>query len=267
MLRAVREIALVGGLFVLYKLGRALATGHEELARTHARSVHRLEAVLHLPSEAHLQALLPTGALHAANYYYVGVHFPLTLAFLAWGLLRRPAAEYRWARNLLIVQTLSALVIHMAYPLAPPRMFPQWGFVDTMTTLGPSAYAGASGAVANQYAAMPSLHIGWAVLIAVVLWRTAPRRLGWVGAAHAGLTVAVVVVTANHWWVDGLVAVVLLAVALAVVPAPSLQAPSGRADDLLDAASSEGVVSWQPSSIGSAGSHTAGAGWSWLPGR
>lgn len=267
MLRAVREIALVGGLFLVYKLGRALATGHEVLAREHARSVHHLEAALHLPSEAHLQALMPTAVLHAANYYYVSVHFPLTLAFLIWGYLRRPAAEYRWARDLLVVQTLSALVIHIAFPLAPPRMFPQWGFLDTMTTLGPSAYAGTSGAVANQYAAMPSLHIGWAALIAVVLWRTAPRWLGWVGVTHAGLTVAVVVVTANHWWLDGVVAVALLAVALAVVPSPFLQTPAAPADDSRDAASSEGVVSWQPSSIGSAGSRTAAAGWSWLPGR
>jgi hypothetical protein len=265
MLRAAREILLVGGLFLLYKLGRALVTGHEAVARAHASLIHQAEAVLHLPSEAGIQALVPTGVLHAANYYYVGVHFTLTLVFLIWGFLFRSPAEYRWARNLLVVQTLLALAICMAFPAAPPRMFPQWGFLDTMTTLGPSAYTGTSGTIANQYAAMPSLHIGWAVLIAVVLWRTANRWLAWAGTLHAGITVAVVIVTANHWWLDGAVAVALLGLALAVVPGP-LQLPSETADEPRDAAASEGVLTWQPSSIGSAGSPTVGAGWCSRPG-
>ena len=99
-------------------------------------------------------------------------------------------------------------------------MFPHWGFLDTMTTYGPSAYDGASGALVNQYAAMPSLHIGWAVLIAVVVCRTGPRPLAVLACLHALTTVAVVTVTANHWLLDGLVAVALLGVALLVVPRP-----------------------------------------------
>ena len=143
--------------------------------------MHHLERVLHLPSEAWVQSLVPwDSVLHAANIYYFSVHFPTMIAFLVWGYLFRPRAEYRWARNLVIALTCSALVVHIVYPLAPPRMFPQWGFVDTMATLGPNAYAGTSGAMANQFAAMPSLHIGWAALIAYVIHRTGPRWLAWV---------------------------------------------------------------------------------------
>ena len=154
------------------------------------------------------------------------------VAFLVWGYLYRPRAEYRWARNLAIALTGTALVAHIVFPLAPPRMFPQWGFVDTMGTLGPDAYAGASGDLANQFAAMPSLHVGWAALIAYVVHRTGPRWLAWLATAHLAVTVLVVVVTANHYWLDGVIAVVLLA-AISVVVRPPVpidsQSPDRRA--------------------------------------
>jgi hypothetical protein len=212
--RAVREVTLVVALFGVYKLGRALVADQVDVALGHADLVRRVEELLRLPSEAALQAAVGSDALfRVANVYYTGVHFPLMVLFLVWGFARRPAREYAWARNLLVLQTGAALLIHLAFPLAPPRMFPQWGFLDTMTVLGPSPYDGASGAMANQFAAMPSLHVGWAVLIAYVVARTGPRRLAWIAAAHAVVTVLVVVVTANHWWLDGLVGVLLLVVA------------------------------------------------------
>jgi PAP2 superfamily protein len=216
------ELVLVSGLYVVYKLGRLLAADRGEAARAHARLVHHLERVLHLPSEAAIQgAVHSVRLLEAANVYYVSVHFPVTIAFLVWGFVVRPRAEYLWARRLLVVITLLGLAAHIAFPLAPPRMFPRWGFLDTMTTYGPSAYDGASGALVNQYAAMPSLHIGWAVLIAVVVCRTGPRWLAAAACLHALTTIAVVIVTANHWLLDGVVAMGLLGVALLVVPGPA----------------------------------------------
>jgi len=233
VLPALLELALVVVLFEAYRLGRLLARGDEPAAREHAEWVHRLEGVVHLPPEASVQALVPSDALlHLANVYYVSVHFPLMVVFLVWGYLFRPRAEYVWARNLLITLTGTALVVHILFPLAPPRMFPHWGFVDTMATFGPNAYAGASGAMVNQFAAMPSLHVGWAALIAYVVLRTGPRWLGAVAVTHVVVTVAVVVVTANHYWLDGIVALVLLAVATRVVrPAagPLASPPARRA--------------------------------------
>lgn len=212
--RALTELALVAVLFGVYKLGRALVADERSQAFLHAELVRRIEELLHLPSEAAIQASVHSeGLLRLANVYYTGVHFPLMAAFLVWGFARRPLAEYRWARDLLIIQTGTALVVHIVFPLAPPRMFPQWGFVDTMAVYGPSAYDGASGAMANQLAAMPSLHVGWAVLIAYVVARTGPRWLAPIAAAHAVVTVAVVIVTANHWWIDAVVGVALLVLA------------------------------------------------------
>lgn len=234
-LRAVvTELLLVSGLFVLYKLGRGLVVGQEDDATRHAELVRRTEAMLGLPSEAALQAALGAEALfRALNVYYVSMHFPAMVLFLVWGFVRRPPGEYRWARNLVVTVTGLALAIHVVFPLAPPRFFPQWGFVDTMTVYGPSAYDGASGAVANQLAAMPSLHVGWAVLIAYVVARTGPRWLAGLAAAHAVITVAVVVLTANHWWLDGLVGGLLVAVAACVLRAPR---PGASPDAVVDPA-------------------------------
>jgi hypothetical protein len=221
VLRAFLELALVLAMFQFYRLGRLLARGESASAYAHALRVHQLEYDMHLPSEAALQSLVPSDTLlHAANIYYFSVHFPAMIAFLVWGYLVRPRAQYHWARNLVAAVTGAALVVHVIYPLAPPRMFPQWGFVDTMATLGPNAYSGASGAMANQFAAMPSLHIGWAAIIAYVVYRTGPRWLAWVAIGHFALTVLVVVVTANHYWLDGMVAVLLVGAAVAFIPQP-----------------------------------------------
>ena len=227
LLPALLELALVAVLFEVYRLGRLLARGDESAAREHAVSVHDLEGLLHLPSEASLQALVPDTVLHLANVYYVSVHFPAMIVFLLWGYLFRPREQYVWARNLLIALTGTALVVHIVFPLAPPRMFPGWGFVDTMSTFGPNAYAGASGDLVNQFAAMPSLHVGWAALIAYVLHRTGPRWLAAVAAAHVVVTVVVVVVTANHYWLDGIVALALLAVAARIVRPPGPSSAAG----------------------------------------
>ncbi len=221
LLTGLLELLLVLGVYSLYRAGRVLAMGNEAEALDNGAAIHSLEAALNLPSEAHLQGLVPSvDFLELANYYYVSMHFPVAIAFLVWGLLRRPRAEYVWARNLMIVQTSLAVLIHILFPLAPPRMFSQFGFVDTMTVYGPSAYDGASGALANQYAAMPSLHVGWAVLIAVVVVRCGPALMRWLAVAHALITAVVVTVTANHWYVDGVVAVGLLGLALVLFPAP-----------------------------------------------
>jgi hypothetical protein len=234
--QALLELVLVAVLFELYRFGRLLARSEEASAFDHAVEVHHLERLLHLPSEAAVQALVPSDTLlHLANLYYFSVHFPAMVAFLVYGYLFRPRSEYVWARNLLIALTGAALVVHIVYPLAPPRMFPEWGFVDTMAALGPDAYAGASGDLANQFAAMPSLHVGWAALIAYVVYRTGPRWLAWVATAHVAITVVVVVVTANHYWMDGIVALALLAVASRLV-----RPRSPEPDDTEDADEAEG---------------------------
>jgi hypothetical protein len=223
----VREIALIAGLFLVYRAARLLITGHDRLALDNAWLVWSVERSLGLPDEELLQdwVLQWPDLLVAANWYYVSVHFPITAAFLAWGWWRRPPAEYRWARRLITILTGLALVVHTVMPLAPPRMLRSLGFLDTMAVFGPSAYDGSTANLANQFAAMPSLHVGWALLIAVVVVRTARSPWRWVALVHPAITVAVVVATANHYWVDAIAAALLLGVAIAVTPGVEGPAP------------------------------------------
>ncbi len=172
-----------------------------------------------------------------ANTYYAAVHFPATALFLIWLYLRRPA-HYLWTRRVLAVLTGAALVLHLAYPLAPPRMLPAAGLIDTGQVYGPTVYRAAPDAdtLANQFAAMPSLHFGWALMLAIgVIVATrggrgekggkggrggqgSPWRLLWL--LHPLVTLLVIVGTANHYWLDAIVAAALLGIALLVVPRP-----------------------------------------------
>jgi hypothetical protein len=154
-----------------------------------------------------LEALRIRGLADVANVFYAGVHFPLTAVVLLWLMIRRPA-EYGKARWALASLTGLALIGHMFFPLAPPRLLPGW--VDTGVILGQSVYGPTTDSgVANQFAAMPSLHVGWAFMVAVILIRATRSRWRWLWIAHPAITFAVVVVTANHYWLDGLVAIAL----------------------------------------------------------
>ncbi len=224
---AVRELVLIVVLFTVYKLGRLLASGRVGEAFANARDVWHLERLLRLPSETGVQDGLLNSQLlvHAANCYYAYVHFPAAIAFLLWIYLRRPA-HYRWVRRVLVALTAAALVLHLLVPLAPPRMLPAAGLVDTAARYGPSVYgAPQTDTIANQYAAMPSLHIGWAAVIALGLIVTSRTRWRWLWLLHPAVTVAVVVGTANHYWLDGIVVLALLAVSVLVLRPPA----AGRA--------------------------------------
>ncbi|MFI9155855.1 phosphatase PAP2 family protein [Streptomyces sp. NPDC053367] len=217
-----RELLLVAGLFLVYKLGRQLATGHTEAAFRNAHRVWDLERAAWLPGEGSVQSLLLHGdsLVHAANVYYATVHFPATAAFLVWLYLRRPA-HYVWARRVLAALTAAALALHLAFPLAPPRMLAATGLVDTGRVYGPSVYGPPrTDHLSNQFAAMPSLHFGWALMLAIGLIVATRSRRRWLWLAHPLLTLLVIVGTANHYWLDAVVAAALLALALAVVHAP-----------------------------------------------
>jgi hypothetical protein len=198
-------------LLTLYRLGRTLADGHHALARRDAERVWSLERFLHLPGELPLQHVLLAHPhlAQVANAYYASVHFPLTGAVLVWLFLRRRRL-YGRIRTTLVFMTANGLLIAFLYPLAPPRMMTDLGFVDVAARFGQSVYQGAGESTSNQFAAMPSLHVGWAVLVAFALFRaTRSRTLRWLWWAHPAITVAVVVGTGNHFWLDGIVGTLL----------------------------------------------------------
>ncbi|MFF3957681.1 phosphatase PAP2 family protein [Streptomyces sp. NPDC001890] len=219
----VRELLLVVGLFVIYKLGRQAANGHVDEAYRNAGHVWDFERSLHLPDEGAVQSLLlhDETLIHLANTYYATVHFPATLLFLVWLYWRRPR-HYIWSRRILAALTGAALVLHLLFPLAPPRLLAATGLVDTGQVYGPSVYGAtpATDSMANQFAAMPSLHFGWAVMVAVGLIVATRSRWRWLWLLHPLVTLLVIVGTANHYWLDSIVVSALLAVAFAALRLP-----------------------------------------------
>ncbi|WP_411112258.1 phosphatase PAP2 family protein [Streptomyces sp. c-19] len=218
-----RELALVTALFLVYKFGRLFANGHETRAFRNADRVWDAERAIRLPSEETIQQLLLHGEplIRAANTYYAAVHFPATLAFLVWLYLRRPA-HYVWSRRVLALLTAAALALHLLMPLAPPRMLAAGGLVDTARIYGPSVYGATpeTDSMANQFAAMPSLHFGWALMVAIGLIAATRSRLRVLWLLHPLLTLLVIVGTANHYWFDALAAAALLGLALLAVRTP-----------------------------------------------
>jgi hypothetical protein len=206
------NVALLAGLWLAYAAVRGITADEVPTALANASHVLHLQRSLGLPSEAWLQQqVLPAGWLvGGANRFYLYVHFPVTGLALAWTWARRRELFGR-LRTALIGVSAVALALHVAFPLAPPRMMP--GFVDTGAVFGPSPYNLEAASAANQIAAMPSLHVGWALLLAltaVAAWRSWWR---WLALVHPAVTAAVVVVTANHYWSDALVAAALVGVA------------------------------------------------------
>jgi hypothetical protein len=215
------ELGLLFAMFVAYRAGRLLTSDHTSAAFANAQELVRAEKWLHLPLEVTVQGWLlqSVPVTEIANTYYAVVHFPATVAFLVWMFLRRPA-HYLWVRRSIVLLTATALVVHVLYPLAPPRMRPDLGFVDTGALFGPNVYGPPEGgSIANQFAAMPSLHIGWAALVAIGLIAATRTRWRWLWVLHPIITTLVVVGTANHWWLDGIVAVMLLAACMGAATA------------------------------------------------
>ena len=218
-LSALREIGLVAIMFVIYKIGRLAANGHVSEAFANARTVWDVERWLRLPGELSVQHRLLSWhwLIEVANSYYAYVHFPATAACLIWLYVSRPA-HYRWTRNVLALLTGAALLVHFVIPLAPPRMLTETGMLDLGRLYGPAVYgAPETDQLSNQYAAMPSLHVGWAVVVAVALIAATSARRRGLWLLHPVLTLYVVVATGNHYWLDAVAVAVLLAVVYTVV--------------------------------------------------
>jgi hypothetical protein len=228
---AVRELLLVAGLFGLYEFIRSVLAGHVARAFDNASAVWSLERWLHFPDEATLQApfISHPALAEATNVYYAVVHFPVTLGMLVILWIFRPT-DYRWTRTVMALLTFTSLVIHAVFPLAPPRMLSADGMVDLARLYGPAVYGPSStSGFSDQFAAMPSLHVGWALLVAVALIRVTTSRWRWLLLLYPATTLSVVVVTGNHYFMDAVVAAALLPLAVAVRElAPSIRPQLAR---------------------------------------
>ena len=209
------EAALIIALYGLWQVVGALAGQGDYTAVTRGQWIWNAERDLHLPSEHTLQGwVLPHPLLvQAANLYYATMHFTVLIIFLLWMFIRHRELYGRW-RTVLALLTAACLCIQFL-PVAPPRMVPGTGMLDTAMAYGQSVYGNVAGFQPDQLSAMPSVHVGWAVLVAVAVCSVTKSRWRYLSVLHAAITVFVVVVTGNHYWGDGIVACVLLLLSLA----------------------------------------------------
>jgi hypothetical protein len=209
-----QETALVLGLFALWQFAGSFSVMGPDGALSRARWIWHLERVLHLPSEASLQRpFLPHPLIvQAMNLYYDTLHFPVLIACMIW-LFVRHRADYVRRRTTLAALTGACLLIQLV-PVAPPRMLPGTGLVDTAVLYHQSVYQSVAGFNADQLSAMPSIHIGWAILVAIMVISSARSRWRWLALLYPVMTTLTVVVTANHYWLDGIVAGLVLVVVL-----------------------------------------------------
>lgn len=230
----VREVALILVLYGAWQFATTLRVGDRAAAEQAGDGVAAIEAALGWPTEAALQApvLGHTWLVAFADLYYAVVHVPVFVVTLAWVLLRhRP--DWPFARTTTAIVTGLCLVVQLR-AVAPPRLLPDLGVVDTALENGRSVYAALPGA--NELSAMPSLHIAWAATVALLVVVCARSRWRWLVVAYPLLTLWVVVVTGNHFVLDGVVAIVLLGVAVGVTLAIPSQRPQRlRAAPVVDA--------------------------------
>jgi hypothetical protein len=217
---AALEFALIAGLYSIWRIARQLPFTHESGAIERARDIDRFQQWLHLPSEIGLQhyALQHAWLARFANGYYGTMHVPALIIFLIcmWIFFRD---RYPHWRNGLVYVTLGCLIIRFVR-VAPPRFLPEHDFIDLASKMGFAVYGSdPSAGVSDQYAAMPSIHVAWAAVVAcgavACTWNTRWRWLGLIVFLHLPLTMYAVAATGNHWWLDGVVALILLWIGLA----------------------------------------------------
>ena len=209
------EAALLCGLYGLWQFAGSFTMMSPAGAVPRARWLWHAERLLQLPSETTVQRLfLPHPLLiQAFNLYYDILHFPVLGACLIW-LYARHRAQYPRIRTTVALFTGASLLIQFI-PVAPPRLLPGTGLVDTAAEYGQSVYSWRGGFDADQLSAMPSVHVGWALIVAFAVITVSRNRWRWLAAGYPLLTLLAVVVTANHFWLDGIVAAALVAMIVA----------------------------------------------------
>jgi hypothetical protein len=203
-------------LFALWQYAGSFGVMGPDGALGRAQWIWDAERVAHLPSETTVQAFfLPHPLIvQLSNYYYAGLHFPVLVGTMIW-LFIRHRDKYPAGRTTLVALTAACLLIQLI-PVAPPRMLPSSGMVDTAIEYGQSVYSATAGFNPDQLSAMPSVHVGWAVLVAILIIRAARTRWRWLWLLYPAATTLIVAVTANHFWADEIVAAAVLLAVLAV---------------------------------------------------
>jgi PAP2 superfamily len=204
-----RQLSLFVSAFLIYDLVRGFVEGRGTAAFAHARELISIERTLHVFVEPSVQAWASGShvVMVAASWLYLNAQTSITIGALLYLYLRHNRNFY-FVRNMLLIAMPLALIGYIVFPTAPPRFLPEWGFIDTVADLTPVNVSHSSASMSmlfNPYAAVPSMHVAFAIMIAWPLARLARRsaaRVLWV--LYPFLMTFVIVVTANHFIFDAL---------------------------------------------------------------
>lgn len=199
-----REVVIALGAFFVYFAVRGLTEGSTEHAIENAGYLIDFERWLGIFVEEDVQALIDgkSPLITLANWVYIWGHWPVIASVALWLAVQRPA-EYRLIRNAFLFSGAVGLVIFATFPVAPPRLL-DLGLVDTVTERSEAYRVLQPRALVNQYAAMPSLHFGWDLLIGIAIVAQARGALKVAGVLLPAAMAFAVVATANHFIIDAL---------------------------------------------------------------
>jgi PAP2 superfamily len=211
------EIAALLALYGLYELGRGLVVGDRQAAIAHAHDVVALERAAGVFVEARVQETAQSvpGLVGLLGIAYLTLHLGVTVGVLLWLHRRRPSA-FAFARTTLLVASAFALAGFLLFPTAPPRLA-GLAILDTVSGDHVNLNTGLVSSLYNPFAAVPSMHIGYAVVVGAVLARNARRAIvRAAGVAYAPFVLLVIVATGNHFFFDAAVGAAVAALAAAV---------------------------------------------------
>lgn len=211
---AALEFAFVASLYSIWRMAKNLPLTQAEGAIDRAYDIVAVQEFLRLPSELSLQLFVLDHDWLArfSAYYYAVAHVPGIVIFLVWLYARHRDVYPHW-RNALAILTAFCLFIRFV-KVAPPRYLTDLGYVDVSVIYGIDVYGEAGTGVSSQFAAMPSLHVAWAAVVAFGALAASTSRWRWIGMVHLVMTMLVISATGHHWWLDGIVALALLWVSL-----------------------------------------------------
>jgi hypothetical protein len=199
----VRQVVLFCGAYSVYRIVRGMVDDRVGDAFANARHIVHFEQGLGIFPEPSIQHLAESHELFSdvASWIYVNSQFVITSSILAFIYLRRNESFY-FVRNMFMVSMGIALVLYVVYPTAPPRFLPELGFTDSVANFTGVRTDGNS-LLVNPYAAVPSMHVCFALMIGLPMAQMSQRR--WAAALwrlYPWLITLVVIATANHWWTD-----------------------------------------------------------------
>lgn len=201
-----REGGIVALLFAFWQILQQVTSsdGGDAIGRAHW--IERAQSAMFFPNERTVQDLIlgHPDLVKLANLFYASMHFTVMGIFLLW-LYFRHRDDYPAVRTTIALSTLGCFFVQFL-AVAPPRLLP--GYVDTAELYGQSVYN--AGFSVDNFGAMPSVHVLFAAVVGWYVWRVSDSKWRFLGPLHFVLTVFVVVATANHWWLDGVVAIVIL---------------------------------------------------------